>query len=491
MNVTKINRALLLLLLLAWMAKGRTVLAQDLNAGKSLEAKLDFVIEKLTGLEKRMNAVEARLNLPTSTTAAAAESGLDIAAQIESLDQKIRVVERKRELAQEDFAARASSSPVVVAGADGFILQSSNGDYRLSFGMVAQADGRFSLDSPKPITNTFTIRKLRPTFTGRVGRYFDFKVMPDFGNGASVVQDAYFDIRFSPKFRVRAGKDKTPVGYELLMGDAFLFFPERALASSLVPNRDIGFQVQGDVVGGKIFYAGGVFNGIPDGSSLTTEIDTNNNKDLAGRVVLQPFRSAKTPAGVLSGFGFQAGGSSGTQNGSLPSFRTSVGQTYFNYAPTTTANGDRHRVSPALFYYYKSFGGFAEYMRSRQTVSRTGVNADVNNQAWEATASYVLTGEPASDRGIRPRNNFDPVNGRWGGIQLVGRYTVLTVDRKVFDLGLAGVNASRQARSFTVGANWFPTGFIKTYATFERTVFNGYSNRPPENVVLFRSQLAF
>src|SRR5207249_2200082 len=110
-------------------------------------------------------------------------------------------------------------------------------------------------------------------------------IMPDFGNGTAVMQDAYFDVRFSPKFRVRTGKDKTPVGYELLQGDAFVLFPERALASSLVPNRDIGVQVQGDLTP-KVFYAAGVFNGIPDGTSGPTELDANSDKDLAGRIVV-------------------------------------------------------------------------------------------------------------------------------------------------------------------------------------------------------------
>ena len=137
--------------------------------------------------------------------------------------------------------------PFTAGWQDGFVVQSSNGDYRLVFGLTAQADGRFSVDDPLPITNTFTIRKMRPTLSGRVAKYFDFKVMPDFGNGTAVLLDAYFDIRFSPKFRVRAGKDKTPVGYELLQGDPFLLFPERTLASSLVPNRDVGIQVQGDL----------------------------------------------------------------------------------------------------------------------------------------------------------------------------------------------------------------------------------------------------
>ena len=68
--------------------------------------------------------------------------------------------------------------------------------------------------------------------------------------------DGYFDIRFSPKLRLRSGKDKTPVGYELLIGDASLIFPERSVVSLLVPNRDVGFQAQGDLAGGKLALLG-------------------------------------------------------------------------------------------------------------------------------------------------------------------------------------------------------------------------------------------
>jgi phosphate-selective porin OprO/OprP len=389
--------------------------------------------------------------------------------------------------------APSPAPPAVTAGwQDGFVVQSSNGDYRLVLGVTAQTDGRFSVDDPLPITNTFTIRKVRPTLSGRVAKYFDFKIMPDFGSGVAVILDAYFDIRFSPKFRVRAGKDKTPVGYELLQGDAFLLFPERALASSLVPNRDVGIQVQGDL-SPRLFYAAGIFNGVLDGVNSVLDLDINNGKDLAGRVVWQPFRSARTPAGALNGFGVQVGGSAGSQAGPLlPAFRTSAGQPYFAYAAAAGADGERRRVSPAVFYYYKSFGAFAEYMRSTQAISRTGAEADVTNQGWEVSGSVVLTGEPASDRGIRPKNGFDPANGHWGALQFVTRYAALTIDRETFERGFAAATASREAKSFTIGVNWYPVAIIKYYATFERTSFaGGNAARPTENVILFRAQVAF
>jgi phosphate-selective porin OprO/OprP len=278
------------------------------------------------------------------------------------------------------------------------------------------------------------------------------------------------------------------------MGDGFLFFPERALATSLVPNRDSGVQVQGDVGAGKLLYSAGVFNGVSDGASSTMEVDANNGKDLAARVVWQPFRSATDP-GVMNGFGLHVGGSTGMQEGiALPVFRTSVTQVYFAYDRAAAAAGRRNRVSPAVFYYYKRFGGFAEFMQSGQRVARDVIVRDVTNHAWEVTGSYVLTGEAASDRNVRPRENFDPAEGHWGALQILGRYTELHVDHETFDAGLAAAGSSRDARSFTVAANWYPNTAVKYYLTFERTTFEapvGGSDRPDENVILLRAQLGF
>jgi phosphate-selective porin OprO and OprP len=385
-----------------------------------------------------------------------------------------------------------SPAPVTTGFQDGFFIQSADGDHRLMFGALVQEDGRFAVDDPLPITNTFTLRKLRPTLTGRIARYFDFRLMPDFGNGTTVVYDAYFDVRFSPKLRLRLGKDKTPVGYELLLGDPFLLFPERSLASSLVPNRDIGIQAQGDIGAGRLLYSAGIFNGVPDGSNSTTEVDANSDKDVAARVTLQPFRG-RTPAGALNGLGVHLGGSHGDQTGALPAFRTSVGQTYFSYAVGTIASGSRTRVTPAVFYYYKGFGGFAEYVRSTQTVSRAATTRDVTNTAWGVTGSYVVTGEATSDRGVRPRAPFDPANGHWGALQLLARYSELTLEDELFAAGFGAAGASRAAHQWTLGANWYPVQWVKWYATFERTTFGNDARfaRPAEDVILFRFQLAF
>ncbi len=65
----------------------------------------------------------------------------------------------------------APAPPPVVAGwNEGFFIQTPNGDNRLQIGFILQADGRFALDDPLPIINTFVMRKARPVFTGRVAQ---------------------------------------------------------------------------------------------------------------------------------------------------------------------------------------------------------------------------------------------------------------------------------------------------------------------------------
>lgn len=381
--------------------------------------------------------------------------------------------------------------PVTVGWNDGFFIQSPDAANRLLIGFVLQTDGRFSLDEPSPFSDTFVLRKVRPVFNGRVARFVEFRVMPELAGGSATLLDGYVDLRFTPAFRIRGGKEKTPVGYELLIGDASLLFPERSVVSLLVPNRDIGFSAQGEAAGGKIIYAGGIYNGSPlDGGSTAADIDTNSGKDLAGRVVVLPFRRGGSSPSALNNVGFHLGGSIGDQSGALPSLRTTGGQTYFAYA-AATADGRRTRVTPAAFAYVGPFGGFFEYARSTSELVRAGNPLTATNDAWGVTASYVLTGESTSDRGVRPRAPFEPGAGQWGAVQLAARYAEISIDDEIFGRGFATAESSRKATQFTLGVNWYLNNIIKIYGTYERFTFDGPRDRANENAIIVRSQLAF
>lgn len=388
----------------------------------------------------------------------------------------------------------APTLPPVVAGQDGFAVQSANGDFRLQMGLLVHADGRFGLDdSSQAVVDTFAFRRLRPYLRGRFSRRFEFYFNPDFAGGTLVIQDAYVDVVFAPAVRVRAGKGKTPFGLERLHSASNLLFFNRALPTALAPNRDLGIQVLGDISGGTISYLVGAMNGVTDGGS--GDIDTNDSKDVSGRLVARPFNKLATSP--LKGLGLAISGSTGSATGAaaLPSFRTqSLEQPYFSYAGAE-ADGTRTRYSPQAFYYYKAFGGFGEYVHTQTPVRKGLVREEISHDAWQLAASYVLTGETATDAGIgvRPRANFDFGNGNFGAFQIAARYHTLKVDDRAFTLGLATPGSSEKADAWTVGLNWYLTGNFRYTFNYERTVFDGDPNgsRKAENGFVFRTQVNF
>jgi phosphate-selective porin OprO/OprP len=75
---------------------------------------------------------------------------------------------------------------------------------------------------------------VRPIIEGTFGGIYDFKFMPDFAQGKTVIQDAYVTGRFAPGFQVTGGKFKAPIGLERLQSANDIRFVERAHPTQLV-----------------------------------------------------------------------------------------------------------------------------------------------------------------------------------------------------------------------------------------------------------------
>src|SRR5262249_32271369 len=137
--------------------------------------------------------------------------------------------------------------------------------------------------------DTFLIRRLRPMIQGTVFRDFDFLFVPDFGGGAGPqLFDAYINYRYNPALQLLAGKFKPPIGLESLQPDQYTLVNERALPTQLVPIRDVGIMLRGDLWRGVVSYAAGIFNGVGD-SRISSNVDFEDDKDFAGRIILLPF----------------------------------------------------------------------------------------------------------------------------------------------------------------------------------------------------------
>ena len=401
-------------------------------------------------------------------------------------------------LAASDARAQGTSAPAAqtTGWRDGFFVQSDNGDYRLQVGALVHADGRFALGNNAEtiaVTDTFLIRRIRPYFRGRFAKNFEFYINPDFAGGMLVLQDAYVDTVFSPAFRIRLGKTKSPVGLERLQPVSNILFFERALPTSIVPNRDVGVGVLGDLSGGLVTYQAGVLNGVADGAS--SDVDSNDGKDLEGRVVVRPFtRNQSSPlrgltAGIAGTWGHQEGA------GALPTLRTtSLFQQYFAYSGAV-ADGVRSRYSPQFSYYQKKFAGIVEYVHTDTAVRKGDLAGDIGIDSWQVAGTWMLTGDAATDgtTAVRPRANFDFGAGHLGAFQLAARYHALKVDDQAFTLGFAAPGSSAQAEAWTIGLNWYLNPILKYVVNFERTVFDGDADGPrsPENALVVRGQVSF
>jgi phosphate-selective porin OprO/OprP len=456
-----------------------------------------------------LKAVAGALAAGVVVTATLADDDVSqLKQQVEELDQKIRVLQRQQELDKEAAAEKTKQSASVTAGPDGFGIRSADDAFVLKLHGDLQVDSRSyqgtRLSSP-PGTQTpdsLLLRRARPIVEATLYDKYDFRLMPDFGGGQTVLFDAYGQARFTPEFQLRVGKFKPPVGLEQLQVDDNLFFAERSLATALVPTRDIGAQLQGDLLGGTLNYAVGVFNGVVDGGNNGSgDVDSNSGKDAEARLFARPFKNGFEPLRRL-GFGvaFTEGRQTGTSTiANLPTYKTVGQQTFFAYNSGAFANGTRQRLSPQLFYYWGPFGLLTEYVRSSQEVTRAGAARDVKNTAWNATVGWVLTGDDSTFEGVTPSRPFVPGTGEWGAFQVVARASRLTVDDDAFNgpasNRVADPTASaREATDTGFGLNWYVSRLIRVYVDYDRTRFKGGAaggDRPDEKVMISRFQFAF
>lgn len=382
-------------------------------------------------------------------------------------------------------------------------MSSADSNFVAQLHGLLQTDGReFFANNGIKGNDTLLLRRARPILSGTVYHDFDFLFTPEFGGSAVQIVDAYVNYHYNPLLQLQAGKFKPPIGLENLEPEQVTLFNERTLVENVVPYRDIGAELHGDLFGGAASYAAGIFNGTPDNLTTTVNSDYDNDKAFEGRVFLQPWKNSGLSA--LQGLGFGVGGSfeddqavGSSSTGLSPGYVTDGQQKFFTYTNGVAANGRHWRVSPQAYYYYGPFGLIGEYAVSDQEVSNGRASADLQNKAWEISGSWLLTGENASYFGFTPRNPFNPRKGQWGAWQLVARYAALDVDPAAFPVFANPNTSASAARAWAVGINWFLNQNIRVNVSFSRTTFSGGTGagatvtRQPENAFFTRLQLAF
>jgi len=517
------------------------------------------------------------ISLPTTASANDSTELEELRNLVQELSQQVKVLARKGEIVEEDTAAAKKTTPVVKASAGGFSFASADGKNEIKFRGLLQADHRSYSEGANDVRNrtrnragllnaegfhdaddTSLLRRVRPTIEGKVADKYGFRFTPEFAGGSASAVDAYVEANLNPAFKIRAGKQKSIVGLERLQGGGDIKFVERSyVTNAILPNRDLGVTISGDLFGNKLNYGVGIVNGVADGGNISTGTEYNGEREYTARLFATPFVDSTS---ALAGLGFGVGATytnftgeqnlnftdtaaaDATRNG-LPSYVTNGQQTFFRYGANTIADGKRFRVSPQASYYNGPFGLITEYARVNQDVSLIGnvagtttntllpylpgTKKQLSHDAWQVAATYLITGEDASFRGVKPKNDFDLDKGGWGAWELVARYSEINLDSDTFKNRLGayagenlatttnnsayadGSKSAKSAHSWTAGVNWYLNSNAKIALNYEQTSFDGGAisgngqtgaagdagrsirDRPDERALLARFQVAF
>ncbi|MBQ7634725.1 MAG: porin [Bacteroidaceae bacterium] len=185
---------------------------------------------------------------------------------------------------------------VSVAGKKGFTIESKTGDFVFKPYLMVQATGNFNyyddegLDKAYNQDNVansgFSIPYAIIGFTGKaLGKVSYNLSINAAGSGSSVLQQAWFDVKFKEGLAVRVGKFKTPQShaFQTTLGSTLLpQLPTSLTAPVILPHSlnavtpniatgwDLGVSVHG-LLGGKFGYEVGVFNGTSGSTNAATK----------------------------------------------------------------------------------------------------------------------------------------------------------------------------------------------------------------------------
>jgi phosphate-selective porin OprO/OprP len=391
------------------------------------------------------------------------------------------------------WAQSNAQAGTVEAGADGFRLVSADEAFELRLRGDLYADLRTLPGSEAPSgAERFFLRRARPRFQGTLYERFGFGLRPDFGIGGPEIDDAYLEARFAPSVRLRMGRFKVPVGLENLQSTTGLMHVERGFPTALVPGRDVGAMLGGDVLRERLQYAVGLFNGAPGSTEPGADVD--DAKEGALRLFATPFAGTGS---VLDGLGVGIAGSTGRVDGTpatpaLPGFGTTGRQSFFQYRPGAVADGARHRLAPQARLYAGPVELLAEYTVLRQEVRRGAAEADLTHWAWQLSGAVVVTGEDAREGAVVPRRPFGRETGP-GAVEVGARVHELTLDDETVPRFAARSDAN-EALAWGLTLSWYPNQIVRMMVGYERTTFEPLGAVPDpdtEHLLLARMQFSF
>jgi|HubBroStandDraft_6_1064221.scaffolds.fasta_scaffold04445_6 phosphate-selective porin OprO/OprP len=314
-------------------------------------------------------------------------------------------------ISQAQPSAAPKKEAPLTAGWNGehFFLKSADGQFQLMPYGYVDVDYRAYKGDGAP-ADTFVVRRARFGFQGNYGSHFDYAILTDANSTTgAIVRDVYLNVRIRPEFQFQAGQFKEPFAQETGIGATNLDFVERGLQSLLYPcvgtaYRCPGMTLHGDIDGGVMQWWAGAFNGRNGVTANAT-----NEPEFVGRLRFYPWRKSKNDWFKQLAFGGSiTHGRSRGLSGDLSFVGTIPDQTY-NFFPQLRINGPTERYEGEFTYIKSAFALRGEYVQLQQ--QRYDVGSEqvgglgfltlpgVGAKAWNAGATYLLTGEKRPENG--------------------------------------------------------------------------------------------
>jgi phosphate-selective porin OprO/OprP len=350
---------------------------------------------------------------------------------------------------------------------EGLWIEGPKGNFKLKIGGKFMADAG-KIDADGTLEKAFpgienekeglVLRRLEPYVLGTLWDHLDFKFEMDFAN-IREIKDIWVEFRKIPYLgHLKAGHFGQPMSLEDQTSSGDTTFMEKALpVLAFPPGNDIGVMAVNTAFGERMTWAAGVFRitgSFSDIGEARNRLTEQLGTSLAGRVTYLPIYGKEGRDLLHLGF---------SCNRQFINVRRSDSEIRFSARPETYLTDHRivdtgvfsaegvEMFNPELAWVAGPLSVQSEYFR---TFIHSGETGNPVFWGWYVQGSYFLTGEHRPyDRQygvferVRPKKNFAPGKGYWGGWEMAVRYSALDLS----DRGIQGGKGS----DFTAGLNWY------------------------------------
>ncbi len=358
---------------------------------------------------------------------------------------------------------------------------------RVDFRVRLQGDLRWSeapIPDDDPDEGGIDIARRRIGLDGEIINLFDYQVELEIGDDEDPWRDVYINYKQFDVAQAQAGKFKLPFSLDENTSPTNLDFIYRSrIAAQLAPGRAKGVMAHGRVLDrGMLRYEIGVFD--HDGRNARTNNPERvyGDRTIAGRVVVQPYRSRKSPLRDLAlGAAFTTSeipeGFPGVRG------RTTIEAVFFR--PDVWVLGTRRRLGLEARWRPGPFSVKSEYIRltderQGQSVEDTDLSKFFGD-GWYISGTWAITGEQKADGLDTP---LKPIfQGGFGAVEVAVRFERLSFG-STSDEGLPSTSPradnilGNSDRVESYGVNWYLNRWVKIQANLVRETLDDPSQGP-------------